>query len=280
MTGNLKTPGEMLQEARKASGRSLADLAVETKIPERLLVAIEMDDFHKLSGPVYVKSFLQSYARCLGLDPQEILDLYHRQSGSSDREDDLIPKQMRQELGPKKIKALTSMPQTIAKPPQDLAVVGGDIWQEDVQVRRIGLSNTAKIRLGLILLVVVVVVLAFLLIRGVRNGGDGSEGADAGSSVGEIQAESPAPLDTGPAVPQSGTDTESRLARLNADTLVAPLNPDASASSDPVSLDRGSLPAVCPGDSSTVFAGGRRYPLVLRLVCVQPVGAMVRWVGF
>ena len=72
MTGNLKTPGEMLQEARKASGRNLTDLAVETKIPERLLVAIEMDDFHKLSGPVYVKSFLQSYARCLGLDPQEI----------------------------------------------------------------------------------------------------------------------------------------------------------------------------------------------------------------
>jgi len=60
MTSNLKTPGERLQEARKASGRGLADMAAETKIPVHLLEAIEMDDFHRLSGPIYVKSFLKT----------------------------------------------------------------------------------------------------------------------------------------------------------------------------------------------------------------------------
>ena len=70
--GDLKSPGELLQQARKACGHSLDEMAERTKIPSRLLAAIEVDDYEEVAEPLYVKSFLRTYANCLDLDSQEI----------------------------------------------------------------------------------------------------------------------------------------------------------------------------------------------------------------
>lgn len=70
------TPGEVLAEARTKRGLSLDQVAERTKIPTPILAAIEQDEYHRLSGPLYVRSFLRTYAGEVGLDPQPILDLY------------------------------------------------------------------------------------------------------------------------------------------------------------------------------------------------------------
>lgn len=68
------TPGNRIRTARKARNLSLEDLATETRIPLRLLSAIEMDDYDQLSGPLYAKSFLRNCAAALDLDTITLLE--------------------------------------------------------------------------------------------------------------------------------------------------------------------------------------------------------------
>ena len=79
----LVTPGEMLAAARKEAGLSLIELEARTKVPRQTLAAIEQDEYHKVSGELYVKSFLRAYAGEVGLDPAEVLQLYGQFSGAS-----------------------------------------------------------------------------------------------------------------------------------------------------------------------------------------------------
>lgn len=70
--------GESLRAARREHGRSLADAAAETRIRETYLAALEEEDFAALGGDVYVKGFLRSYAKFLGLDPEPLVESYRR----------------------------------------------------------------------------------------------------------------------------------------------------------------------------------------------------------
>ena len=77
----LKTPGEMIAEARESRELTIAQLSERTKIPPNVLTALEMDEYHKISGPLYIKSFLRTCAVDLGLDPDDVLGLYNKISG-------------------------------------------------------------------------------------------------------------------------------------------------------------------------------------------------------
>jgi cytoskeletal protein RodZ len=302
MTSNLKTPGERLQEARKAAGRELAEMAAETKIPVHLLEAIELDDFHRLSGPIYVKSFLKTYAESLKLDPQEILDLYYRQAGNSEQVASAVPEELKQDLGPKEITPPQFMTQAQVHSPTDQATEGGDVWQEDVQVSRIGLPVRTKFLLGLVLVVVVIAIVVFVS-KGLRNESAEStadqttlaqanpnlptspndenstsrETADHRQPGLETEPDQNVPEPTTPARDQAEPST--RLARLDADTIVVPASPPGDAGSQTADQESAALPPARKGDSSITFAGDLRFPLVLRLLCTQPVGARVKWVG-
>ena len=61
---------------RESKKLSLREVSEATKIPERLLRAIEEDQYDLISSPVYVKGFLDAYARYLGLDPADIIRQY------------------------------------------------------------------------------------------------------------------------------------------------------------------------------------------------------------
>ncbi len=82
-SGENLTPGEMLAAARAKTALSLEQMAENTKIPLNMLRAIEMDEYHKISGDLYVKSFLRSYAGEVGLDPEEMIELYHLFTGAT-----------------------------------------------------------------------------------------------------------------------------------------------------------------------------------------------------
>ena len=68
--------GDVLREAREAKGVDLGRVERETKIRERYLSALERGEYRELPGSVYTKGFLRNYGAYLGLDPEELIDLY------------------------------------------------------------------------------------------------------------------------------------------------------------------------------------------------------------
>lgn len=77
-TGRYRTPGELVQAAREQKGLSLKDLASETRIPLRMIEAIEADDFAAISNPLYARSFLKAIGDELHLETDLLLERYDR----------------------------------------------------------------------------------------------------------------------------------------------------------------------------------------------------------
>ncbi len=69
----LDRAGPRLKRAREAAGKTLADVSAATKIPERLLAAIEGGQFSALPSPIYAIGFSRSFARLVGLDEADIV---------------------------------------------------------------------------------------------------------------------------------------------------------------------------------------------------------------
>jgi cytoskeletal protein RodZ len=64
--------GQQLHAAREAKGLSLEQVAAETRIPLRHLVAMEAGDFAKLPGRTYAVGFARTYAKTVGLDANQV----------------------------------------------------------------------------------------------------------------------------------------------------------------------------------------------------------------
>lgn len=79
------SPGALIAAARSRRGLSLDDLAERTKIPTAMLRALEADEYHRLSGPLYSRSFLRTCAKELELPVDEILENFARCSGEVTR---------------------------------------------------------------------------------------------------------------------------------------------------------------------------------------------------
>jgi cytoskeletal protein RodZ len=73
--------GEQLREAREVRGFDLYRAERDTKIRGKYLAALEAGDFADLPGEVYTRGFLRNYASYLGLDPDEIVDEWRRETG-------------------------------------------------------------------------------------------------------------------------------------------------------------------------------------------------------
>ena len=68
--------GENLRREREMRGVSLEEISGATKISLRFLDAIEREDFTKLPGGIFSRSFIRSYARYLGLDEERVVAEY------------------------------------------------------------------------------------------------------------------------------------------------------------------------------------------------------------
>jgi cytoskeleton protein RodZ len=64
--------GECLRRERLRRSLQLEQVSSELKISARMLAAIEAEDFDKLPGGVFAKSFVRQYAHLLGLDEDEM----------------------------------------------------------------------------------------------------------------------------------------------------------------------------------------------------------------
>ena len=70
--------GEKLRLAREAHGIALRDISEQTRISMRYLEAIELDDYRRLPGGIFNRSFIRAYAKFVGFDEQEAIEDYSR----------------------------------------------------------------------------------------------------------------------------------------------------------------------------------------------------------
>jgi cytoskeletal protein RodZ len=73
-----ETLGKYLKRERESKKISLREMAKNTRVREYLLKAIEEDRHDLLPSLLYVRGFLSSYAKFVGLDPQDVLNRYER----------------------------------------------------------------------------------------------------------------------------------------------------------------------------------------------------------
>jgi len=250
-----RTPGQMLREAREARGLDQQELARRTKIPPRLLAALEIDDYQQLSADLYVKSFLRSCAQELGLDVQEVLDLHRRMTE------------------------------------QQSAAEVEQTWEAEVEVERVkGIPWGPVLRVAgaaaLVLLVVLTVV---------RIGRRSVDSVTVDRPAAETAIETPAgsaaePSAAEPVVPAQDVSADAPVGESaagtgepDADATVprdATLDADAGRSETPAAEVRSvrtpaKVVALPSGDPTLVFADGRRRSLVLRLVGPTPLAVAV-----
>jgi cytoskeletal protein RodZ len=72
----MESPGKYLKAERESRNLSLQEVSESTKIREPLLKALEEDQYELVFSPVYVKGFLDAYAKYLGLDSNSIILQY------------------------------------------------------------------------------------------------------------------------------------------------------------------------------------------------------------
>ena len=72
----MESPGEYLKRERELRGISLASIHAATRIPMKYLAAIEADDFEKMPHPAFVKGFIKSYCRHMGVDETDAVLRY------------------------------------------------------------------------------------------------------------------------------------------------------------------------------------------------------------
>lgn len=84
------TIGEQLRLSREERGIPLRDISNQTRISMRYLEAIEGNDYKRLPGGIFNRSFVKAYARSVGFDETQALEgyaQYLREQGQQPDED-------------------------------------------------------------------------------------------------------------------------------------------------------------------------------------------------
>ncbi len=79
----VQSVGKQLRQARSRKGIELSEVERVTKIRAKLLSALEEDRWQDLPEPVYVRGFITTYARYLGLDEEPLLERYRAITGET-----------------------------------------------------------------------------------------------------------------------------------------------------------------------------------------------------
>ena len=80
-------PGQLqlrLTEYRQKAGIALEQIAETTKISMRFLQAIEAEEFDKLPGGIFAKSYVRQYAAVIGFDEEKLLANYQRRTSHAE----------------------------------------------------------------------------------------------------------------------------------------------------------------------------------------------------
>ena len=73
-----ETIGEKLRLAREERGIPLREISDQTRISMHYLEAIESNDYRRLPGGIFNRSFIRAYAKFIGYDEHQALEDYAR----------------------------------------------------------------------------------------------------------------------------------------------------------------------------------------------------------
>ena len=74
--------GERFRAAREARGLTFSDVAEHIRIRSVYLAAIEDENWSAIGAPVYIRGFLRTYARFLGLESEEVVAEFNSQASA------------------------------------------------------------------------------------------------------------------------------------------------------------------------------------------------------
>ena len=124
--------GENLRREREMRGVTLEEISAATKISIRFLKSIESEEFSKLPGGIFTRSFIRAYAHYLGLDEEPILaeyQLVRKGEGEADLSRFLPPKH----LSPSQHRSHASLAAIIVA--CGLLAAGYGLWRHSHQSR-------------------------------------------------------------------------------------------------------------------------------------------------
>lgn len=75
-----KTLGEILKSKRLSLDMSLSEVETLSKVRAKFLTALENEQWRKLPQGVYVRGFVLAYAKILGLDNRQVIEVYESEA--------------------------------------------------------------------------------------------------------------------------------------------------------------------------------------------------------
>jgi cytoskeleton protein RodZ len=79
-TDMFKTPGQILRLQREQQNFSIQEIAKRTHLNKKIIESIENDSQEGMPSTIYVRGYLRSYAKIVGVDADEIIRLYNADS--------------------------------------------------------------------------------------------------------------------------------------------------------------------------------------------------------
>ena len=77
---DFESPGKIIERARENAKLSQADLAQRLRLDTRYIRHLELDNFEQLPGPTFIKGYLRSVAKELGIAAEPLVNAYTRVS--------------------------------------------------------------------------------------------------------------------------------------------------------------------------------------------------------
>ncbi len=69
-------PGDLLQAARIEQGITLEDIARQMNLNAKILQSIEEDDYSDIQSPIFMRGYLRTYSRLVGIDEENTIKLF------------------------------------------------------------------------------------------------------------------------------------------------------------------------------------------------------------
>jgi cytoskeletal protein RodZ len=80
------TTAQNLEQIRRRNGITLNQIADSTKISVFFLQAIETEQYGKLPGGVFTRSYIRQYAAAVGIPAKDLLDSYAEYEAEKERQ--------------------------------------------------------------------------------------------------------------------------------------------------------------------------------------------------
>nr|WP_299240653.1 RodZ domain-containing protein [uncultured Halomonas sp.] len=83
--------GKLLKSERERQGLSLEEVAIQLNLRPAVVAGLEADRYDEVPITAYRRGYLRAYARLMGIDEREVVDIYNSQHGHSDHERKVTP---------------------------------------------------------------------------------------------------------------------------------------------------------------------------------------------